>query len=88
MIRVDREVEDEEVAAEAVYSPDDTSSFELHGGPFSFVVESHTADKNKQVNGTHTLFLFKSGVKAAGAGVAIETKTPGSIGDSVPVGEA
>ena len=88
MIRVDGEVEAEEIAAKVAYSPDDTSRLELHGDSFAFVVESHMADKNKRVDETNTLFLFKSGAQAVDVGVAMDTERPGPVGNSVPVGEA
>ena len=50
-----------------------------------FIVEGGSADVDDGAYGAIWLFLFESGSKASGAGVAMEAEGPRRVDDRVPV---
>lgn len=85
VIGVDEEHGRLEVAPEAFGGPDYATSFEVKGGPGSFVSEGAAANENDGAYGTVGSLLLKGCAEAVDAGVAEEAKGKGVVGDDVPV---
>ena len=85
VVRVDVELGGPEVAAETFDGQNDAAGFEVKRGSGSFVVEGGVSDKDDGTDGAVGLFLFESRAKTVDAGVAVEAKRSGVVGNGVPV---
>ena len=85
MVRIYPEFRGPKVTVEALDSPGDAPGFEVKGCPVSLVVEGGAVDEQDGTDRTVRLLLLEVCARVVLAGVAVQAKRTGVVGNGIPV---